>query len=218
MTLYPFCAGQTADSGEAEAYQSGGMRALEGPDGEGNIFELPAPAVVDLAGGHALHHDLEGFAVDVGCFFRADTKKADLVGRRAAPNAEFETAAAQLVEHADLFGQADGIVDGQQIDERAEAHPLRPLRDRGEPDARGRREAQRRAMVFADLIDVEAAPVAKLDQLQAVLVLLMRRKAVCVVLVEKAEFHVRLSVSLRVGGQAFSLCQQRADQRRHSRR
>ena len=165
------------------------MWALERPNGQGHVVQLPAATVIDPARGHALHDDVERLAVDVGRLLGADAEKADLVRRGAAPHAEFETAAAQLIEHADLFREANGIVDRQQVDERAEAYALRPLRDGGEPDARGGRKAERRAVVLAHLIDVEAASVAELDQLQTVFVLLVRREAAGVILIEKAEFH-----------------------------
>jgi len=42
-----------------------------------------------------------------------DPEEADLDGRNAATYAELETAAAHLVQHADLFDQPDRMIQGQ---------------------------------------------------------------------------------------------------------
>ena len=40
-------------------------------------------------------------------------------GRDAPANAEFEPAPGQVVQHAYLLGQPEGVVYGQQVDQRA---------------------------------------------------------------------------------------------------
>ena len=61
-----------------------------------------------------------------------DAVIAELDRRDAAADAELEPAAAHLVEHADLFGQPQRMIERKHIDQRPEAQPLGALRDRGE--------------------------------------------------------------------------------------
>ena len=61
----------------------------------------------------------------------AYAEKADLERRKPPPNAEFQPAAAQLIEHAGLFDEAQRIMHRQHVDAGTEAKPPRALRDRG---------------------------------------------------------------------------------------
>jgi len=82
---------------------------------------------------------------------------------RSSSHPELETPAAEKVEHDDLFGEANRIVERHQINEGRKPNPLRALCGGGEKDARGRRRAQRRPVVLAHLVDVKAQAIVKLD-------------------------------------------------------
>ena len=60
----------------------------------------------------------------------------NLVRHRAAPETDFETSAAQVVEHADFLQYPQRVMQRQRIDECAETQPLGALRDRREEHAR----------------------------------------------------------------------------------
>ena len=72
-----------------------------------HILQLKHLALeIDLARLQALQDDLIGLGVDLRRRLRIDAEIADLVRRNAAPDAEFEAAAAHLVEHADFLENA----------------------------------------------------------------------------------------------------------------
>jgi hypothetical protein len=114
---------------------------------------------------------------------------SDFVGRDAAADAELEPAAAELVEHADLFEEAQRVMQRQRVDQRPEAQAPRALRHCGEKDAGSRRHAERRRMMLGQVIAADAEPVIGLDQRQPVLVKLAERLGPAVEMVEDADLH-----------------------------
>ena len=60
-------------------------------------------------------------------FRRVNTEKAEFDGRSAAPDTPFDPAAADLVEHGDLFERAQRMIEVEEHDQRAEAKPGRVL-------------------------------------------------------------------------------------------
>ena len=119
-----------------------------------------------------------------------DAEIGNLEGRDALADADLEPAAAHLVEHADLFDQAQRIVKRQGIDQRAEAQSLGALRHRREEYARRRRHAERRRVVLRQVIGVEAGAVIRLDQLQAALIERAERLVAPVEMIENAEVEL----------------------------
>ena len=61
-------------------------------------------------------------------------------------------AAGHLVQHGDFLDQPQRIVKRQQIDQRTEPDAARPLRRCAEKQRRRRRHAERRGMVFGEVI------------------------------------------------------------------
>ena len=106
---------------------------------------------------------------------RIEAVIADLVGGHAAPHAELEPSAAQVVEHADLADQPEGRVQGQQIDERAQPNAARALRRGGEEHRRRRRHAERRGVMLGQVIAEESRRFRLLQELQPIFVELAER-------------------------------------------
>ncbi len=122
-------------------------------------------------------------------FRRIDAEMLDLDRRNAAPDAQLEAPAAQLVEHADFLRQAQRVIQGERVDQRAEAQPFGALRDRRQEHAGRGRHAERRSVMLGQVIGVEAGRIVELDQLEPRLVIRVERDVVAVEMVENAEFH-----------------------------
>ena len=112
-----------------------------------------------------------------------------LIHRDAAADPELEAAAAQLIDHANLFDQAERVVKRQQIDQRAETQFRRALRQRREDQRGGGGGAEWRRVVLGDVIAVEAGAIVGLGDGQPLGVKLAKRHARVVDMVEDAEFH-----------------------------
>ena len=109
--------------------------------------------------------------------------------RHAAADAELETPAAHLVEHADFLDQAQRMIKRQEIDQRAEAQPVGALRQRREENSGRRRAADRRAVMLGEVIAVKARAVVSLGKPQPAGKQLAMRHACIVHVIEYAEFH-----------------------------
>src|SRR5262249_57039908 len=86
-----------------------GMRFGRRLDFNGHAAEGKSPAleVEDLVG-QALENELDRLRVDLLRILRINAVIFELDRRGAAPEAEFEAPAAQLVEHADFLDQPQG--------------------------------------------------------------------------------------------------------------
>src|SRR5215471_11298536 len=109
--------------------------------------------------------------------------------RGAAPDADFQAAAAQMIQHADLLGEPQRVMHRQHIDQRSEAQAFGSLRDGGEKDARRWRQVERSRMMLAHVIGAESRAVVELDQLEAMLILLGEHIRSVVVPIEDTELH-----------------------------
>src|SRR5262249_53959961 len=146
---------------------------------------------------------LEGLAVALARLVDAvQAEDFRLYRRDAAAHAELESAARELIEHADLVVEAVGVVPGQAERERAAAQPPRALEDRREQHARRAVDRERRAGGLGDEHAVEARGVGRGGEVQLVRVDLSRReRRRGLDPVEDAEmqlFHVRASQILRL--------------------
>jgi hypothetical protein len=65
----------------------------------------------------------------------------------AEAEADLEPAAAQLVEHGDVLGEAQRVLERAEQDRGADPHRRRPLRDRGQ-----HREDRRQVAVAGDVV------------------------------------------------------------------
>src|SRR5262245_8915143 len=81
------------------------------------------------------------------------------------------------------------MVERQQIHQRSEAQPFRPLRQRGHEQAGRRRQSQRRAVVLGQMVGMKAEAVVRLGKLHASLELLAERHAAVVHMVEHTKLH-----------------------------
>jgi len=81
------------------------------------------------------------------------------------------------------------MIERQDVDERPEAEPFGALRNRGEEHARRGCHAERRRMVFGDVIGMEADPVIGLDQSETGFVVVAKRDGAAVEMIEYAELH-----------------------------
>ena len=168
------------------------MWLLNGPQDHRHLIELVELALErHFVGGKALQQNLERLVVH-----RLRLGEVEAVGRRlvhgnAAPDTKLEAPAAHLVEHADLFDQAQRVVERQQIDQRAKPQILGAVGERRHDQRRRGCRAQRRRVVLGDVVAVEARAVVGLGNLELVGVELAEWHACIVDVVEYAEFHFR---------------------------
>ena len=120
---------------------------------------------------------------------RVDAVIGGLDRRDAAPDAEIEASAAELVEHADFLDDPQRMMERKRVDQRAEAQRLRALGDRGQEYAGRGGEPERRRVVLGGVIRVEAAAIVGLDQLQALLIEIRQWNLAAIQVVENTEFH-----------------------------
>src|SRR6266581_615285 len=112
---------------------------------------------------------LERFTVALARFldaFHVEDQRFDR--RHAASYAELEAPARELVEHADLVVEAEGVVPGQAEGERPQAQPPRALDHRRQQHARRAVDGKRRALVLGDEIGVQAGLVGGGGELELV--------------------------------------------------
>ena len=96
----------------------------------------------------------------------------------ATADADFEPAAAQVIEHADLLDQPQRMVQRQHVHARAEAHACRALRHGAEEHVlRGRQAVDGRRVVLGEVIGVEPGAVERFDLQQALAVDLIQPQA-----------------------------------------
>ena len=112
-----------------------------------------------------------------------------LMRRRAAADPDLDPALAQVIQHADFFGEPQRMVRRQHVDQRTEPQALGALRDRCEEDARRRRQVERRRMVLAHVVGAKSGAIIEFNQLQPVFVLFAERIWPVVVLIEYPELH-----------------------------
>jgi hypothetical protein len=98
-----------------------------------------------------------------------------------------------MIEHADLFDQAQRRSERQEIDHRPETHAFRRARDRAEPDSRHRNHIEPRAVMFGDVIGIESRLIGRGDELQPLVELRRERPVRAVDMVEEADFHIILA-------------------------
>jgi hypothetical protein len=166
------------------------VRFLQRFDLHRHVVELVVLAVPGEAfRRERLQDQLQPLRVDCLPFFRILAVERNLVGHRAAAEADLHASAAQMIEHADFFQHAQRMMQRQRIDERAEAQPFGALRDRREENAGRRRHAERREVMLGDVIRIEAAAIERLDHLEPVFVVIPQREVVAVEVIEDAEFE-----------------------------
>src|SRR6516225_2099582 len=166
------------------------MRALQRPQDHRHVVKLVMLALErQLVAGEALQDEFEGLVINLAGLREVEAVSARLERRDAAPDAELEAPAADLIEHADFLDQAQRMIERQEVDEGAEAQRLGALRHgREEQPGRGG-AAERRRMMLGEVIAVDAAAVIGFDQLEPIGVELPKWPARIVHVVEYTEFH-----------------------------
>ncbi len=89
--------------------------------------------------------------------------------RYAASDADFEPPARHVVEHADLFDQAQRAIERQQVDQRAQPEIARSLGRGGQKQIWRRRHPERRRMMLGNVVAPDARLLVGLDQPQPLL-------------------------------------------------
>src|SRR5207247_10995756 len=93
---------------------------------EGRVVEtVVLAAEADAVRGERLYHDLVSLQIHRLRFRGIDAEGGDLERGNAATHAELEPSPAQLVEGADLLGEAQGRGEGQWVHEGPEAKVCR---------------------------------------------------------------------------------------------
>ena len=154
------------------------------------VFVIRALEVHDVLAEGA-HQHRESLVIHLGRVRRIDTETCVLEQRAAAPDADHQPPARQMVEHADLLVEPERMVERQHIDQRPEPQRLR-ARDRcGEENAWARRHAERRRMVLGKVIAGEALGLDQRDEVEPGFEEIAEDAAVRVEMVEDAELHAR---------------------------
>ena len=146
--------------------------------------------------GQPLEHELDRLGVDLLRVPRIDAVIFELDRRGAAPEAEFEASAAQLIEHANFLDQSQRVMKRHRPDQRTEAKPRRALRHGGEEHARRGRHAERRRVMLGEMISVEPGAIVGLRNFETILVIVRKRAAMTVEVIEDTEFHFLSAPSL----------------------
>ena len=165
------------------------IRLLQRFERHRHIVEREVLAVeIQTFHGKAFEDELKAFAVDflrrIGVF--AIDRRLDQ--RRAAAQTNFKPSAADLVEHANLLDQAQRMIERQHKHHRPEAEPPRALRQCGKKDVGRRRHAQRCRVMLCQVIAVETGAIVGFGDLEAVLVVIGKRRPGAIEMVEDAEF------------------------------
>ena len=136
-----------------------------------------------------LQHEWQRRAEDGLGLRRIDSIKTQFRRRRAAPEADEQASAAQLVQHTDFLRQPQRVIERQRIDHRPEPQLLGAHGDSGQKNIGRRCHAKRGAMMLGQMIGVKASPVIGLDQRQPLLHELRHRQRRIVQMIEDPDFH-----------------------------
>ena len=166
------------------------IRQLQWPRLDAHILAAIELALVayDL-GGQRLENELGRLTVHRRRTGRIDVEARDLDRRSAASQAQFELAAAHMVEHHDFLGDAQRVVHRGHIEQGAEAQPPAPLRHCGKKHAWRGRHAERRRMMLGDMVGTKAGAIVLFDELESRLEQVGQRRAVVVDMIEDAELQ-----------------------------
>src|SRR5262249_13939075 len=93
-------------------------------------------SVVDALLREALVEHVQDVLVVSARLLEIDAVGIELHRRDAAPHADVEASAAEMIEHAQLFQQPQRMVERQEIEQRAEADAPRFARGGGKKHAR----------------------------------------------------------------------------------
>ena len=136
------------------------------------------------------HEDGQRLVEDGARLSSIDPEVAQLIGRDPAPDAEIQASAREVVQHADFLDEPQGVVEGQQVDERPQTDAPGALRRRGEEQRRGWRHAEGRGVVLGEVIAGEAGGIRGLQELQPLLVELMQGRLAAINPIEQAKSHL----------------------------
>jgi hypothetical protein len=88
--------------------------------------------------GEPLEADLQRLPVDLLGLQVVEVEVRHLEGDDPPPDPEVEASARELVQHADLFDEPEGVIEGQAVHARPQADAPGPLAGRGQEDPRHR--------------------------------------------------------------------------------
>ena len=88
---------------------------------------------------------------------------------------DFQAAIAHMIEHANFTDQSQRMIQRQQIHQRPQTNAFGMLDGRSEEDPRRRRHAQRRGVVFGQMVAVKAGFISHLEESQAPVIQLTQR-------------------------------------------
>jgi len=116
--------------------------------------------------------------------------------RPAAAHSDHETAAAEVIEHADFLVKPQRMIERQHVNQRPKLDLSRALHGGGEEDARACRQPERRGVVLGQVIGRKTLALNELEQAQALFEEFAQRRAAAVEVIEYAEAeHALFSVT-----------------------
>src|SRR6266850_4731255 len=147
-----------------------GVRLLDRPRIEVDVAEAVELTVVgDAILGPEPPDDVEALLEPGAALVHAHAEDLELLRDEGAPEAHVETAVAEVVQHRQLGGQLDRVVEGRDHGPGDRSDPVGAGRDGRQEDHGIRRVAAVVVEVVLDGLDrVEAEPVGALDQAQTV--------------------------------------------------
>src|SRR6202023_4188280 len=104
------------------------MGSLDGGERDRHVGHSEIAAAVRKPSGlHGLENNLTRLAAAVLCLFRRNAEKRKFKRDGPAANTKIESAATELIEHADLFESAQGMIQIQQHHQRSKPEPFGAL-------------------------------------------------------------------------------------------
>src|SRR5262249_21387016 len=107
----------------------------------------------------AADDDLEGLVENLSRIHERNPVIGQLERRNATADADFQTAVAELIEHADLTYEPQGIVEREKINQRSQMDLPGTLRCCGQEDSRRWGHSERRRMMLGDVVAVKSCSV-----------------------------------------------------------
>ena len=133
--------------------------------------------------GQPVNHRFEALPEDGPRRVRIHIVIFEFEGRHAAPHADIEPPVAEVIENANLFYQAKGRIERQEVAQRTEPDVVGRPGYRAQIDARHGHHVQRRRVVLGNVIAVETGFIGG-NKLEPLVEFLSQRTIVDVHMIE----------------------------------
>ncbi len=166
------------------------MGALKRARAQAQLRELPvAPLVRGAVLAPELQKDLDGLLGHLGRLVEAQAELGELAGPDALADAEVEPPAREIVERGRLGGEAQRVVEGQDVDVVAEAHARGALERGRDHQVWTREQRVVGEVMLGEPAFAEAERFGQRDLVQHLAVGLIVGHAAALAVIEEPEVH-----------------------------